>query len=365
MNMEHWGEALTGDECMTETSREQIRAAIERLLKAELHIHFGGSISSEMIMELAAKNGIDLEEAKKCTATDGSRYGSLVDFIDSYRLRCSSLQNEEDFEQACIDVCTRLCQQNVRYAEITISVTAYRLGGISADVILTGIEAGLKKIRAEYGFDAKFIFDIGRQFGAEQGWQTAREALKYESRGVIALGLGGDELHYAPEIYTEHFAFVKKNGLHRVAHAGEVVGSESVWGALKSLDAERIGHGVGARGDEALLEYLRVHRIPVEMCPTSNVKTGAVRSLADHPLPEFLRRGLFVTLNSDDPAMFGSTLAQEYWVCYDKLGLEWDEIKTLSLNGVKASFLPDLDKQEMLEKFEKEIVEIEADLKLS
>ena len=350
---------------MTETHNEKIRTAIERLPKAELHIHFGGSISGETIMDLAAKNGIDLEQAKKCTASDGSRYGSLVDFIDSYRLRCRSLQNEEDFERACIDVLTRLCQQNVRYAEITISVTAYRLGGISADVILTGIEAGLKKIRAEHRFDAKLIFDIGRQFGTEHGWKTAREALKYESRGVIALGLGGDELHYAPEIYTEHFAFVKKNGLHRVAHAGEVAGAESVWGALRSLGAERIGHGVGARGNEALLEHLRVHQVPVEMCPTSNVKTGAVRSLADHPLPEFLRRGLFVSLNSDDPAMFGSTLAQEYLICYDKLGLEWDEIKTLSLNGVKASFLPDLDKREMLEEFEKEIAEIESDLGLA
>jgi adenosine deaminase len=365
MNMARWGEALIGEECMTETHKQKIRAAIERLPKVELHVHFGGSISSEKIMELAVKNGIDPEEAKKCTANDGTRYGSHVEFIDSYRMRCRSLQNEEDFEEACIDVLSRLCQQNMRYAEITISVTAYRLGDISADVILTGIEAGLNRIRAEHDFDAKFIFDIGRQFGAEHGWQTAREALKYESRGVIALGLGGDELHYAPEIYAEHYAFVKKNGLHRVAHAGEVVGSDSVWGALKSLDAERIGHGIGSRGDDALLEHLRVHRIPLEMCPTSNVKTGAIRSLADHPLPEFLRRGLFVTLNSDDPAMFGSTLAEEYLVCYDKLGLDWEEIKTLALNGVKASFLPDMYKQEMLEDFEKEIADIETDLGLS
>jgi adenosine deaminase len=350
---------------MTEAHREKIRTAIERLPKVELHVHFGGSIPGETIETLAEKNSVDLGALKNCSTNDGSRYSSLVEFIDSYRLRCKCLQEPEDFEQACIDVLSRLQKQNVRYAEIIIAPTAFRIHGTSIDVVMEGIEAGLKKVCSESGFDARFSFDVGRQFGVEHGWQTAREALKHQAQGVIALGLGGDELHYAPEIYADHFAFAKKNGLHRVAHAGEVGSSESVWGALKSLDAERIGHGVGSRGDEALLEHLRIHHIPLEMCPTSNVKTGAVRSLADHPLPEFLRRGLFVTLNSDDPAMFGSSLTEEYVICSEKLGLEWDEIKMLTLNGVKASFLPDMYKQEMLEEFEKEIAEIEADLRLS
>lgn len=349
---------------MTETSDARIEEAIERIPKVELHVHFGGSISNETIERLASKNDVDLGAAARNSAKGGSRYGSLVEFIDDFRRRCKCLRDEQDFETAFADVLTRLKLQNVRYAEIIIAPTAYRLNGVPIDVIMTGLEAALKQVGAEGGFDARFIFDVGRQFGPEQAWQTVREAVENQPRGVIALGLGGDELHYAPEIFTEHFAFAKNNGLHRVAHAGEVVGSNSVWGAIKSLEAERIGHGVGARGDEALLGHLRAYRIPIEMCPTSNVKTGAIRSIADHPLPEFLRSGLFVTLNSDDPAMFASTLTQEYLLCHGKLGLDWDEIKTLCLNGVKASFLPDMDKQGLLEEFEKELADIEADLRL-
>ncbi len=349
---------------MTETREARIEEAIERMPKVELHVHFGGSISDATIARLASEKSIDLERSGKGRAEDGSRYTGLIGFLDSYRLRCKCLQSEQDFETACVDVLAGMRRQNIRYAEIIISPTAYRLNGTTAEIIMTGIESGLKRIRAEGGFDARFILDVGRQFGPEQAWQTVREAVEYQPRGVIALGLGGDELHFAPEIFAEHFAFAKNNGLHRVAHAGEVVGSESVWGALNALEVERVGHGVGARGDDALLEHLRAHRVPLEMCPTSNVKTGAIRSLADHPLPEFLRRGLMVTLNSDDPAMFDSTLTQEYLLCHGRLGLDWDEIKTLCINGLKASFLPDMDKQELLEEFEGELAEIEADLRL-
>ena len=349
---------------MTESRETNIGKAIERIPKAELHVHFTGSISRETIELLALKNDIDLGAPARNSAEGGPRYGSLVKFIASFRLRCKCLQDEQDFETAFADVFARLKRQNVRYAEITIAPTAYRLNGVPIDVIMSGAEAALKQVRAEGGFDACFIFDIGRQFGPKQAWQTVREAVENQARGVIALGLGGDELHYAPEIFTKHFAFAKKNGLHRVAHAGEVVGSESVWGALNALEVERIGHGVGARGDEALLGHLRAHRIPVEMCPTSNVKTGAVRSAKDHPLPEFLRSGLLVTLGSDDPVMFASDLTGEFLLCHETLRLDWDEIKTLCLNGVKASFLPDMDKQELLEEFESELADIEADLRL-
>ena len=349
---------------MTESRETNIGKAIERMPKAELHIHFTGSISGETIELLANKNEIDLGKPARNSAKGGRRYGSLVEFIASFQRRCKCLQDEQDFETAFADVFAGLKRQNVRYAEIIIAPTAYRLNGVPIDVIMSGAEAALKQVHAEGGFDARFIFDIGRQFGVEQAWQTAREAVENQHRSVIALGLGGDELHYAPEIYTEHFAFARKNGLHRVAHAGEAAGSQSVWGALNALEVERIGHGVAARGDEALLGHLRAHRIPVEMCPTSNVKTGAVRSAEDHPLPEFLQGGLFVTLGSDDPAMFGSGVTGEFLLCHETLGLDWDEIKTLCLNGVKASFLADMDKREALEEFESELADIEADLRL-
>lgn len=341
-----------------------LHRAIERMPKVELHVHFGGTISNKTIEELAKKNGIDLEQVSASSCSEGSGYGHLIHFLDAFRLRCKCMQTHEDFEMAGADVVSTLRAQNVRYAEITISPVAYRLNSLTMDKVLPGIQAGAKSASGDGEIEVRFILDIGRQFGSDHAWQTVREAIRHQEHGVIAVGLGGDELHYAPEIFAEHFAFVKKEGLHRVAHAGEVAGAASVRGALDALDAERIGHGIGAQGDEALLERMFAHRIPFEVCPTSNLKTGAARSYADHPLPEFLQRGLMVTLNSDDPAMFGSSLTDEYKLCPDKFDMGWEEIRMLCLNGVKASFLPDLDKRSLLEEFEKELFEIEADLKL-
>jgi adenosine deaminase len=352
---------------MAEHEAMNVRDAVERMPKVELHTHFGGSIPDETIDFLAEKYGVELGTKERHPTENGGAYSSLIGFLDSYRMRCTCLREEEDFERACIDILTDLKAQNVRYAEIIIAPSAFRVNGTNAETIMVGIASGLKKVRAGNklgdapgnGFDARFIFDIGRQFGVEQARQTVREAVENQSRGIIAIGLGGDEIHYSPELFTEQFASAKKQGLHRVAHAGEASGAHSIWGALRSLGAERIGHGVAARGNEPLIEHMRIHQIPIEMCPTSNIKTGAVRSYSDHPLPEFLRRGLLVTLGSDDPAMFGSTITNEYLVCHEKLGLDWDEIKTLCLNGVRASFLPDLYKRELLEQFESELAEIE------
>ena len=342
--------------------RPDLNKAIEQMPKVELHVHLEGSISSETIVNLAQKNGIDVG-IEKLNPTR-LRYGHLINFLDAYRMRCQSLRSADDFETACIDVLENLRAQRVRYAEIMISPTMHRLNGHAMAEIMPGIEAGARRVCGKGGLQVRFIFDVGRQFGSEHAWQTVREAASLQEFGVIAVGLGGDEIHYAPEIFVEQFQFARKEGLHLIAHAGEVSGPPSVWGAVKALGAERIGHGLGARGDELLLEHLRIQKIGVDMCPTSNLHTGAVRSYADHPLPGYLRRGLLVTLNSDDPAMFGTTLTEEYKVAYEELGLEWEELKRLSMNGVKASFLPDMDKQELLEQFADSLEDIELEMRI-
>jgi adenosine deaminase len=339
-----------------------LEQAIKRMPKAELHVHLEGAISHGTIEELARRNGVKLEAAEGNLEPRRPRYDHLIDFLDCYRMRSRCLQSPDDFEAASVDVLEHLKAQRVIYAEITIAPTMHRLlNGLTMDDIMPGITAGVRAVCEADEMSVRFIFDIGRQFGQKHAVQTVQEAARHQYDGVVAIGLGGDELHYAPEIFREQFASARKEGLHLVAHAGEVGGSSSIWGAVKSLGAERIGHGIGARGDDELLEYLRVQRIPVEMCPTSNVETGAVRSYSEHPLREYLGRGLMVTVNSDDPAMFGTTLTREYMLCREKFGLEWDEIKVLCLNGVKASFLPDLDKQRLLERFEDELEEIESE----
>jgi len=353
---------LYGEDFMNVSQRTNLEQAIERMPKVELHVHLEGSISRETIEEIGRKNDVELGTTEGNLAADRHRYDHLIDFLNCYRMRSKCLQTPDDFETASADVLQNLKTQRVEYAEIIISPTMHRLlNGLSMDDIMPGIVAGAKAVCEKDEMSVRFILDVGRQFGQKHAWQTVQEAARHQYDGVIAVGLGGDEIHYSPEIFVKQFASARKEGLHIVAHAGEVAGSSSVWGALKSLHAERIGHGVGARGDEELLEYLRVQRVPIEMCPTSNIETGAVRSYSDHPLPDFLRRGLLVTLNSDDPAMFGTTLTQEYRLCCEKFGLGWDEIKVLCLNGVTASFLPDLDKQRLLERFKENLEEIESE----
>ncbi len=330
--------------------------------KVELHVHLEGTISSGTVARLCRRNEVEFEPRE--AASGSKRFSHLLDFLETYRQRCNCLREVNDFEEACVDVLENLRSQNVRYAEITVAPTMSRLYGISMDKVMHGVEAGARRVAREKGIEARFIFDVGRQFGQEHAWQTVREAVEYQSSGVVAVGLGGDELHYSPELFVKQFEFARKEGLHVVAHAGEVVGPSSVWGAVKSLGAERIGHGLGARADELLLEHLRIHNIGVDMCPTSNVQTRAVRSYAEHPLYHYLRRGLLVTVNSDDPDMFGSSLTDEYKICHEKLGMGWQEIKTLCLNAVKASFLPDLYKKNLLEEFEESLAHIESEAHL-
>lgn len=340
----------------------KLEQAIERMPKVELHVHLEGSIPNDVIEKLAKKNGIALTAANR--SNPALKFGHLMNFLDAYRLRCRCLTNRHDFETATVAVLRELKAQHVRYAEITIAPTMHRLNGLPMKEAMLGIDAAVKQCCSRGEFEVAFIFDIGRQFGVEHAWQTLREAVLLADSGIIAIGLGGDELHYSPEIYVEQFASARRQGFHIVAHAGEVSGPTSIWGAVKSLGAERIGHGVGARGDEELLVHLKMQDISIEMCPTSNVETGAVRSFEEHPLPDFLGRGLLVCLNSDDPAMFGVSLTEEYKRAARLLGLSWADIKTLCLNSVKASFLPDLYKQDLLDQFQKELEIIELELNL-
>jgi adenosine deaminase/aminodeoxyfutalosine deaminase len=171
---------------------------------------------------------------------------------------------------------------------------------------------------------------------------------------VIGVGLGGSEQKYPPELYTEIYAKARQMGFHTTAHAGEAAGPASIWGAIRSLKAERIGHGTRAIEDPVLMEYLAKTQIPVECCPLSNVRTGVVRSIENHPIKKFYDAGLLVTVNSDDPKMFGNSLAEEYQALEENMGFSRDEIRGLILNGIKASWLTAERKQALIDSFEKD-----------
>ncbi|HEX8919668.1 MAG TPA: adenosine deaminase family protein [Chloroflexota bacterium] len=198
------------------------------------------------------------------------------------------------------------------------------------------------------------------RLGRKHGEETSRISVHYVGRGLLGFGIGGDEANFPPEMFVDAFSRVKEAGLRCTVHAGEAAGAESMWGVLRALDAERLGHGVHAHDDPALLAYLRDTQTPVDMCPVSNVRTGAVASLQEHPIGRYLREGLLVTLNSDDPPMFGTSITNEYRVLLDELEFDLDQIQQLAINGIRASFLETEQKQQLEREFRQEFDDVRA-----
>jgi len=193
------------------------------------------------------------------------------------------------------------------------------------------------------------VADLVRDSGPERASVTLSEVSEVRSLGVVGIGLGGSEQEFPPEPFEEAYEEARKLGFHTTAHAGEAAGVESIWGAIRNLHVDRIGHGTRAEEDESLLAYLTEHQIPLEMCPISNVRTGVVRSLEEHPVRRYFERGISVTINTDDPKMFGSCLSEEYRLLEEKLGFSRDEIRTLILNAVQSAWLPKDGKHDLAE----------------
>jgi aminodeoxyfutalosine deaminase len=222
------------------------------------------------------------------------------------------------------------------------------------------VNRGRDIARDRYGVEMRWIIDIVRNFHAHgfDGMETAEMAVSGRDGGVIALGLGGLEPGFPPELFVDAFTYAIEQGVHSIPHAGEASGPESVWGALRSLKAERIGHGIRSIDDPDLVAYLREHQIPLEVCPISNVCTGVVDRLESHPIRRLYDAGVFITVNSDDPPMFNTTLTNEYLALAQTLNFTVDEIEQLILNGVRATLLDDDSRREMEHSFRQEFARL-------
>jgi adenosine deaminase len=208
---------------------------------------------------------------------------------------------------------------------------------LQTQALTEAVRAGIARVPE---IEIALVMDLVRDFGPERAARTLHEAREVRDLGVVGIGLGGSEQDYPPELFAGVFAEASRLGFHTTAHAGEAAGAPSIWGALRALQAERIGHGTRAYEDERLLDYLAAQRIPIEMCPLSNICTGVVPRLADHPVRRYFEQGLFVTINTDDPKMFGNSLAVEYQSLERDFGFSRAEIRQLVENAVQASWLP-------------------------
>jgi aminodeoxyfutalosine deaminase len=329
---------------------ESIDAFVAELPKVELHVHLVGSASAETVLELARRHP---DRGVPCTAEELARFYEFRDFphfIDVYEAVARLLTEPEDIVDLVRGIARDLAPQHVRYVEMQASPNPFRRAGLPDAVITEALDAGARDALAEFGVRIGYIFDFAGQCADLDAPPTLTHALEHPPEALTGFGIGGIEAERAPyrDVIRDVFAAAAAAGLHCVPHAGETTGAETVWEAIDFLHAERIGHGIRSMDDPRLVAYLAERQLPVDVSPTSNVRTRCVPSLAAHPLPSMLDAGLFVTLNSDDPPMFGTTLSNEYLVAGRELGLSAAELAGLAANAVRASFLDDASKDALL-----------------
>lgn len=312
-------------------------AFVLSLPKAELHLHLEGSVEPATLVELRQRHGMPGAEMSEVERL--YEYHDFNGFLMAFKGVTEHLQTPEDWELIVYRLMQRLHAENVLHAEVYVSVGVCHWQGKDFEAIFEGLERGRARGEQEFGVSLLWLFDATRHFGPERAQRVAEAAARYRDRNVAGFGIGGDERRAGPELFRETFAYAREHGLHVVAHAGETTGPESIWGAM-NLKAERIGHGLSAWYDRELMAELVQRQIPIEICVTSNLRTSCCRTLQEHPLKMYFDTGIMVTLNSDDPGIFGTSLGREYQLAQDAFGLTNEQLREIARNSFEASFLP-------------------------
>jgi adenosine deaminase len=338
--------------------------------KAELHVHLEGSIRPETLLELAKRNKVNLPATNLPELRQWFAYCDFAHFAEIYSQICHCLQTAEDYELIAYEFGDEMHRQNTRYAEVTFSASVHHGAlGLDHDVYFAGLNRGRERARKDFGVEICWVFDIVRDIKEEArryAWAdfTTRVAIEGMRDGVVALGLGGNEEGYPPEQFAPWFEKALAAGLHSTPHAGEVVGPVSVWGAVRTLGAERIGHGVRSIEDPLLVNHLVQEQIPLEVCLGSNVCLGIYPSFAAHPFLQLYKAGVPLSVNSDDPPLFNVTLNEDIERLHSAFHLELNEIDEIILNGVRHSFLSVERKLSMEAEFRAEMVRLREKLGL-
>lgn len=335
---------------------------IVRMPKVELHLHLEGSISPRALLAIAQRNDVEIPARDEAGVAQLFKYRNFSEFLSVFMALARALRYGQDFEQIAYELGEQLHGQQVRYAEIMLSPALYHRRGIDLSEVVQGTAAGLARAERDFGVRSRLAFDFGRQFGVDLAWQILDVAIQHMRYGVVAWSIGGDELNFPPEPYAEVFAAARRAGLHTMAHAGEVVGAQSVWGAVDVLGVERLGHGIRSIDDPKLLAHLRERRVVLDICPTSNVRTGAVSAIERHPLRKLFDAGVLISINSDDPIFFATTMVDEYRLAAQAFGFEINELTDVMLGSVRATFLPVDEKEALVAQFEREIRSLRAEL---
>ncbi len=329
---------------------------IRHMPKVELHVHLEGSISPETLLALSRRNQVELPVSSVEEMQEWIQFTDFAHFIEVYIAICNCLRTPDDFELITAEFLRGQARQNILYSEVIFTPYTH-LTNVSMDDQLAAINRARFWAEKELGVRIGLAPDISRMVRPlEHSLTVADWAINNRTNGIIALGLGGPEIDNPPELFCTAFDRAQAAGLPSLPHAGETEGAASIWGALDTLHAVRIGHGVRCLEDPALVTYLRENQIPLDVSPTSNVCLGVAPSLDKHPLPQLLAEGLFITINSDDPPLFSTTLTDEYLNIAAIFGFDRAQIQQLVINGVRASLLPEEKRKAMEQEFKRQFV---------
>jgi adenosine deaminase len=339
---------------MNRMSRHELKAFAAQMPKIELHLHLEGAIPVDTLLGLIRANPVDTSIRHMVDLKEKLTYRDFAHFIETWIWKNQFIRDESDFEKIGYDVLKDLHEQNVQYVEAFYSPGDFSKQGLSIKGITANLIRAAQRALLDFGIRSRFIIDLVRDDGPDTGMQRLDEVTPFLGNGVVGIGLGGSEPDYPAGPWAGVYREAGSRGFRLTAHAGEAAGPESVWAALNELKAERIGHGVRAGEDPRLISYLSKKQIPLEMCVTSNVKTGVVPNICAHPIREYLEQGLLITVNSDDPTLFNTSITQEYEALIDGLNFSLDDLKRLSLNAIQASFMKPSEKEQFRSSFENE-----------
>ena len=332
---------------------------ITKMPKVELHVHLEGSVRPDTLIELAKRHQVALPADDVEGLRKWYTFRDFDHFIEIYMTISSCLRTAEDIELIAREFLIGQAEQNIVYSEITFTpFNQYYNNQLGFHEQMDAVNRARAWGEKELGVRMGIIMDIPRLARPESGMMIADWAIERYGDGLIALGLGGPEIDNPPEKFQVAFDRVRAVGLPCILHAGETVGPPSIWSAIRVAETKRIGHGVRAIEDPQLVEYLRKTQIPLEVCPTSNICLKVYPSLEEHCLPDLMSQGLYVTISSDDPPMFNTTLTNEYLVCQKTFGWDINTIEHLVLNAVDVTLLREKERQVMRRSFEKDFKQL-------
>jgi adenosine deaminase len=337
----------------------------EQLPKCDLHVHLDGSMRLQTILELAEEQGVKLSstdpDVLRREMNLGENCGSLVEYLKAFDVTLKVLQTEQALHRVAYELCEDASAENVRHMEVRYSPMLHTRGGLKLIAVVEAVLSGLRAARETFGIECNVIVCGIRNISPEHSLEMAQLAVAYKGRGVVGFDLAGAEYDHPAKHHKEAFQLVRDNNINCTIHAGEAYGPESIAQALHVCGAHRIGHGCRLREDGDLLHYINDHRIPLEVCPSSNVQTGAVKDISRHPVRLYYDLGLRVTINTDNRLVTDTTVSRELWICHTKLSMSLPDIKNMIVAGFKSAFLPFHVKQSMLRQISEDLKRFHED----